>query len=64
MGLGYAFGISSSYQESGKYILHGLLSATRAAFRIGEKGNDVGMKKFLGSGEARRQLLGAYSKSG
>jgi hypothetical protein len=56
MGLGYVFGMSSSYQESGEYMLHGLLSATRGAFRIGQRGGDLGMKKFLGSEEARREL--------
>ena len=54
MGLGYAF--SASYQESGEYMLHGLLSATKGAFRIGEKGEDLGLKKFLGSEDARKRL--------
>ena len=56
MGLGYVFGVSSSYQESGEYMLHGLLSATHGAFRIGERGEDLGTTKFLGSEEARREL--------
>jgi len=56
MGLGYAFGVSSSYQDSGEYMLHGLLSTTHGAFRIGERGEDLGTKKFLGSEEARRKL--------
>ena len=36
MGRTYAFGVSSSYQESGKYIVHGSLSSTQGVFRIGE----------------------------
>ena len=56
MGLGYVFGISSSYQQSGECMLHGLLSATQGAFRIGKMGEDLGTKKFLGSEEARRKL--------
>lgn len=56
MGLGYVFGTSSSYQESGEYMLHGLLGATQGAFRIGERGEDLGTEKFLGSEEARRDL--------
>ena len=56
MGLGYLFGVSSSYQESGEYMLHGLLGATQGAFRIGERGEDLGTTKFLGSDEAKKQL--------
>ncbi|KIM42483.1 hypothetical protein M413DRAFT_444894 [Hebeloma cylindrosporum] len=56
MGLGYVFGISSSIQGSREYMLHGLLSATRDAFRVGQRGEDLGTKKSLGSEEARKQL--------
>ena len=37
-------------------MLHGLLGATQGAFRIGERGEDLGTEKFLGSEEARRDL--------
>jgi len=56
MGLGYALGLASSYQDSGEYMLHGLLSSTNGAFQIGERGEELGMKKFLGSEEARMKL--------
>jgi hypothetical protein len=54
MGLGYPF--SASYQESGEYMLHGLLSASKGACRIGAKGEDVGMEKSFGSEDARKRL--------
>jgi len=54
MGLGYPF--SASYQESGEYMLYGLLNATKGAFRVGERGEDLGMKKVFGSEDARKKL--------
>jgi hypothetical protein len=54
MGLGYPF--SATYQESGEYMLHGLLSATKGVFRIGARGEKFEMKKFLGSEDARKKL--------
>jgi hypothetical protein len=55
---GYMLG-TSLYQESEEYMLHGFFSTVWGAFRIGEKGDDVGMTKFLESDEARRRLRGS-----
>ncbi|KAG6863177.1 hypothetical protein C0991_007752 [Blastosporella zonata] len=47
---------STSYQECGEYMLHGMLSNTEGFFRMGSRGEDLGMKRFFGSDEARRKL--------
>ncbi|KAG6917686.1 hypothetical protein DXG01_001661 [Tephrocybe rancida] len=46
----------TSYQDSGEYMLHGLLSSGKGFFRVGSKGEDIGMKKYFGSEEARKRL--------
>jgi hypothetical protein len=52
--LGYPF--STSGEETGEYMLHSILSQTKGAFRIGSRGEDLGMKRYFGSEEARKKL--------
>jgi hypothetical protein len=47
---------STSYGEAGEYMLHGLLSASNGAFRIGSRGEDIGTKRYFGSIESRKKL--------
>jgi len=47
---------STSLQETGEYLLHGLLNHTTGAFRVGSRGEDIGMKRYFGSEEARKRL--------
>lgn len=54
MALAYPF--SFSYQESGEYMLYGLLNSTKGAFQVGSKGEIHEMKASLGSEEARKRL--------
>jgi len=37
-------------------MLYGLFNATKGAFRVGERGEDLGMKKVFGSEDARKKL--------
>jgi hypothetical protein len=37
-------------------MLYGLLSATKGAFRVGSRGEDIGKKGYFGSEEARKKL--------
>ena len=52
--LSYPF--SASYAEAGEYMLHGLLNSTKGAFRFGSRGENLGMKRYFGSDEARKRL--------
>ncbi|KAG5638300.1 hypothetical protein H0H81_000825 [Sphagnurus paluster] len=45
-----------NYQDSGEYMLHGLLSKKEGFFRVSSQGEDIGMKKYFGSEEARKRL--------
>jgi NAD(P)-dependent dehydrogenase (short-subunit alcohol dehydrogenase family) len=47
---------STSYGESGEYMLHGLLNASKGAFRVGSRGEDIGTKRYFGSTESRKKL--------
>jgi hypothetical protein len=47
---------STSYRESGEYMLHGLLNSTKGAFAVGSKGESKGITGYLGSEEARKKL--------
>ncbi|KAG6917684.1 hypothetical protein DXG01_001659 [Tephrocybe rancida] len=47
---------SASLQDSGEYMLHGLLSNKKGFFRVGSRGEDLGMKRYFGSEEARKKL--------
>ncbi|KAG6845531.1 hypothetical protein H0H87_007775 [Tephrocybe sp. NHM501043] len=47
---------SSSYQESGEYMLHSLLGNKEGFFRMGSRGEHLGMNRYYGSEEARRKL--------
>ncbi|KAG6840415.1 hypothetical protein C0991_006886 [Blastosporella zonata] len=47
---------SSSYQDCGEYMLHGMLSNREGFFRMGSQGEDLGMKRFFGSDDARKKL--------
>jgi hypothetical protein len=37
-------------------MLHGLLNASKGAFRVGSRGEDLGLDKYVGSEEARKIL--------
>ncbi|KAF9461000.1 hypothetical protein BDZ94DRAFT_1168553 [Collybia nuda] len=52
--LGYPF--STSQEETGEYMLYGILNATKGVFRIGSRGEDIGKKRYFGSEEARKKL--------
>ena len=39
-----------------EYMLYGLFTGEKGAFRRGDKGDDVGKKKYFGSEEARKKL--------
>ncbi|KAG5638299.1 hypothetical protein H0H81_000824 [Sphagnurus paluster] len=45
-----------TYQDSGEYMLHGLLGSKQGFSRVGSQGEDIGMKKYFGSEEARKRL--------
>jgi hypothetical protein len=47
---------STSLEETGNYMLHGLLNASKGAFRVGCRGEDLGLDKYVGSEEARKIL--------
>jgi hypothetical protein len=51
-----AYPISMSQEDSGEYLLHGLLNSTKGAPKIGARGEDIGMKRYFVSGEARKRL--------
>ncbi|KAG5638297.1 hypothetical protein H0H81_000822 [Sphagnurus paluster] len=46
----------TTYQDSGEYMLHGLLGKKEGFFRVGSQGEDIGMKRYFGSEEARKRL--------
>ncbi|KAG6917685.1 hypothetical protein DXG01_001660 [Tephrocybe rancida] len=47
---------SLSYQDSGEYMLHGLLGHEKGFFRVDTQGEDIGMKRYFGSEEAQEKL--------
>ncbi|KAF5372364.1 hypothetical protein D9615_009253 [Tricholomella constricta] len=47
---------STSYQDCGEYMLHGLLNSKQGFSRVGSLGEDIGMKRYFGSVEARKKL--------
>ncbi|KAG6879025.1 hypothetical protein C0992_005775 [Termitomyces sp. T32_za158] len=47
---------STSIQDCGEYMLHGLLSNKAGFYRVGSQGEDLGMKRYFGSEEARKKL--------
>ena len=56
--LGLTYPFSTSYNDAGEYMLHGLLNSSSAGgfFRAGSRGEDIGMKRWFGSEEARKKL--------
>ncbi|KAG6810407.1 hypothetical protein H0H92_011995 [Tricholoma furcatifolium] len=54
MPLAYPF--STSARDTGDYMLHGLLSNKAGFFRVGSRGEDLGMYRYFGSEEARKKL--------
>ncbi|KAG5648434.1 hypothetical protein DXG03_005008 [Asterophora parasitica] len=52
--LSYPFSVS--YQDSGEYMLHGLLNNNQGFFRVGSRGEDIGLKGYFGSEEALKRL--------
>ena len=53
-GLTYVF--SHSAEECGEYMWYGLLAAKDGFTRMGEKGQDIGMKRYFGNEEQRKKL--------
>ncbi|KAG5352064.1 hypothetical protein C0989_003989 [Termitomyces sp. Mn162] len=47
---------STSIQDCGEYMLYGLLSNKAGFYRVGSQGEDLGMKRYFGSEEARKKL--------
>ncbi|KAG6836391.1 hypothetical protein H0H93_008536 [Arthromyces matolae] len=47
---------SKSIRDAGEFQLYGLLSKQEGFFRVGDRGEDLGMKKYFGSAEARKTL--------
>ncbi|KAG6827009.1 hypothetical protein H0H92_013593 [Tricholoma furcatifolium] len=47
---------STSLQETGEYMLHGILSKQPGFYRVGSRAEDLGMKRYFGSDEARKAL--------
>ncbi|KAG6908199.1 hypothetical protein DXG01_005788 [Tephrocybe rancida] len=54
MALAYPF--STSFQETGDYMLHGILSKQPGFYRVGSRAEDLELKKYFGSDEARKRL--------
>jgi hypothetical protein len=54
MPLVYPF--STSYGESGEYMLHGLLSASKGAHLVGSRGENIGTTKYSGTTESMKKL--------
>ncbi|KAF8063237.1 hypothetical protein FPV67DRAFT_1672267 [Lyophyllum atratum] len=54
--LGLPSPFSLSYSDSGEYMLHGLLNSRDGFSRVGSRGEDIGMKRYFGSEEARKKL--------
>jgi len=54
--IGLAYPFMTSYQEAGEYMLYGLLHNKQGFFRVGSRGEDLGMKNYFGSEEARKKL--------
>lgn len=51
-----AYPLLTSVEDSGEYMLHGLLNATKGSFRVGSRGENMGLKRYFGSPEARKKL--------
>ncbi|KAG6862700.1 hypothetical protein C0993_003940, partial [Termitomyces sp. T159_Od127] len=47
---------STNIQDCGEYMLHGLLNSKAGFYRVGSQGEDLGMKRYFGSEEARKKL--------
>ncbi|KAG6815233.1 hypothetical protein H0H93_010493 [Arthromyces matolae] len=47
---------STSSAETGEYMLHSILSRQPGWYRVGSRAEDLGMKNFFGSDEARKRL--------
>ncbi|KAJ6632536.1 hypothetical protein B0H10DRAFT_1977706 [Mycena sp. CBHHK59/15] len=47
---------SATPEVAADYMLYGLLSGEKGFFRRGEKGNDIGMKKYSGSDADRKRM--------
>ena len=45
---------TTSYDQAGEYMLHGLLNSTAGAFRVGSRGEDLGLGIYP---EAARKTL-------
>ena len=58
LALGLTYPFSTSYTDAGEYMLHGLLNSSSSGgfFRVGSRGEDIGMKRWFGSEEARKKL--------
>ncbi|KAG6830517.1 hypothetical protein H0H87_007815 [Tephrocybe sp. NHM501043] len=54
MALAYPF--STSYAETGEYMLHSILSKQPGVYRVGSRAEDLGLKNYFGSEEARKRL--------
>ncbi|RDB16579.1 Oxidoreductase andH [Hypsizygus marmoreus] len=54
--MGLFYPVLVSLQESGEYMLYGLLNGGKGFSRVGSRGEDIGMKRFFGSDEALKKL--------
>ncbi|KAF8066499.1 NAD(P)-binding protein [Lyophyllum atratum] len=54
--LGLLYPFTTSLQETGDYMLHGLLNSKPGFLRLGSRSEDLGMKNYFGTDEARKLL--------
>ncbi|GLB40820.1 putative KR domain containing protein [Lyophyllum shimeji] len=54
--LGLTYPFTTSLHETGEYMLHGLLNRKEGFWRVGSRAEDLGMKNYFGSEEARKRL--------
>ncbi|GLB43104.1 putative KR domain containing protein [Lyophyllum shimeji] len=54
--LGLLYPFTTSLHETGEYMLHGLLNRKEGFWRVGSRAEDLGMKNYFGSEEARKRL--------
>lgn len=56
LAFGLLYPFTTSLQETGEYMLHGLLNRKEGFWRVGSRAEDLGMKNYFGSEEARKKL--------